>query len=303
MKNSISTISRKSGIRQWKKAFPFIFPGLILMGLYILYPLVKNVYISFTTYNIIKSHAEEYVGLRNYISLFQDTKYLLAFRNTLLYTLVTVPGQMILGLILACLIHAVTKGKTLFKVICYLPVITSWVVVSLIFKYLFMSGRGGLINYFLFSLKLISEPVSWLQHEWTANFVLWCFGIWKGLGWVMIIYLAALQDVPSEIYEVAQLDGAGGIKRFLYITIPMVKNTTNYLLTVLTIGAFSAYIHVMMITDGAPLGTTNQLMNYMYNQAFSQYDFGSAAAQSIIMGVIIFLLTLLQRRFSKENIN
>ena len=170
----------------------------------------------------------------------------------------------------------------------------------MVFKYLFMSGKGGMVNYILMQLHLVESPVSWLQHTWTANLVLWLFGIWKGTGWVMVIYMAALQGIPQEIYEAAELDGANGIRRFFAITLPMVRNTTNYLLTVLTIGAFGAYIHVMMITDGAPLGTTNELMNYMYSTAFSAFDFGSAAAQAVLMGVIVLLLTLLQRRVSRD---
>lgn len=293
----------RRGGRQWSKALPFILPGFVLMALFILYPLFRNVWISFTEFNVIRNEAVRFVGLQNYADVIKDRQYLTAFRNTLLYTVITVPGQMFLGLVLASLINSVRRGQTVFKVICYLPVITSWVVVSLVFKYLFMSGSGGLVNYFLMSLKLIRQPVAWLQGEWTANLVLWLFGIWKGVGWVMVIYLAALQGVPTSVYEAAEIDGAGRVRRFFSMTLPMVRNTTNYLLTVLTIGAFGAYIHVMMITDGAPLGSTNELMNYMYNTAFSSYDIGSAAAQSVLMGVIVLVLTLLQRRVSKDQIN
>ena len=210
---------------------------------------------------------------------------------------------MFFGLILACLINHTKRCQTLLKVIAYLPVLTSWVIVSLIFRYIFMSGKGGLINYVLMRTGLLSTPVAWLQNEWTANLVLWLFGIWKGVGWVMIIYLAALQGVSGDIYEAAQIDSANSIQIFFRITIPMVRNTTLYLLTVLTIGAFGAYIHVMMITEGAPLGTTNELMNLMYDTAFSKYDFGSAAAQSVLMGLMIFLLTLVQRKVTTETIN
>ena len=282
------------------QALPFLLAGFVLMALFVLYPLVRNIWISFTDFNVIQNRPNAWVGLRNYLSLLSDQNYRIAFRNTILYALVTVPGQMACGLVLAYLVNSVRRGQTAFKVICYLPVITSWVVVSMVFKYLFMSGKGGMVNYILMQLHLVESPVSWLQHTWTANLVLWLFGIWKGTGWVMVIYMAALQGIPQEIYEAAELDGANGIRRFFAITLPMVRNTTNYLLTVLTIGAFGAYIHVMMITDGAPLGTTNELMNYMYNTAFSTFDFGSAAAQAVLMGVIVLLLTLLQRRVSRD---
>ena len=293
----------RRGGRQWGKALPFILPGFVLMALFILYPLLRNVWISFTEFNVIKNEVVRFVGVQNYVDAMKDRHYLTAFRNTLLYTLVTVPGQMFLGLVLASLINSVRRGQTAFKVICYLPVITSWVVVSLVFKYLFMSGSGGLVNYFLMKLHIISKPEAWLQGEWTANLVLWLFGIWKGVGWVMVIYLAALQGVPTSVYEAAEIDGAGRVRRFFSMTLPMVRNTTNYLLTVLTIGAFGAYIHVMMITEGAPLGSTNELMNYMYNTAFSTYNIGSAAAQSVLMGVIVLVLTMIQRRVSKDQIN
>jgi multiple sugar transport system permease protein len=297
--------SAKKGqrFRQWMRVLPFIGPGMILLMLFVLYPLVRNILMSMTRYDIIQNRATEYLGFSNYAAMFKDPKYMLAFRNTVLYTVITVPGQMFLGLILASLLNSPIRGKTVFKVISYLPVLTSWVIVSLIFKYLFMSGKSGLVNYFLLQTGIASKPVAWLQNEWTANLVLWLFGIWKGVGWVMVVYLGALQAVPNDIYEAAQIDGSGRLHTFFSMTVPMVKNTTLYLMTVLMIGGFGAYIHVMMITEGAPLGTTNQIMNLMYDTAFSKYDFGYAAAQAVTMGLIIFLLTLLERRVTAEIVN
>ena len=291
------------GVRQWLQVLPFIGGGLILMCLFVLYPLLRNIQISLYDYNIIKNQTGSFLGLANYAKLLKDGSWLLALRNTSLYALVTVPGQMLLGLILASLINAATKGQTAFKVITYIPVITSWVVVSLVFKYIFASGNGGLINYALMQLGVIKTPIAFLQNEWSANFVLWLFGIWKGTGWTMLIYLAALQGVSKQIYEAAQIDGANRIQTFFRMTMPMVRNTSLYLLTVLTIGAFGAYIHVMMITNGAPLGRTQELMNYMYNTAFTNFDFSYAAAQSVMMGVIIFALSFLQRKLAKETVN
>lgn len=303
MKKELYLKKLKIGLKQWLEVLPYIGISLILMGMFVFYPLVHNIQISVADYNIIGNQVNKYIGLQNYTKMLQDPKYLISLRNTLLYTLITVPGQMIFGLILACLINSPIKGKTMFKVINYLPVITSWVIVSLIFKYLFMSGKGGFVNYFLMNVGVIKHPISWLQREWTANIVLWMFGIWKGVGWVMIIYLAALQGISKEIYEAGQIDGAGPLNSFIYLTVPMVKNTTTYLLTVLTIGAFGAYIHVMMITEGAPLGSTNQIMNYMYETAFSKYNYGYSAAQAITVGLMIFILTMIQRKVSKETVN
>ncbi len=294
---------KRQGLRQWLQVLPFIGPSMVLLALFVFYPLVRNILMSFSQYDIIQNREIAYVGISNYTAMFRDGKYLLAFRNTILYTLITVPGQMFFGLILACLINAPIRGKTVFKVVSYLPVLTSWVIVSLIFKYLFMSGKSGLVNFFLLQTGLASKPIAWLQNQWTANVVLWLFGIWKGVGWVMVVYLGALQAVPGDIYEAAQLDGSGRLRTFFHMTIPMVKNTTLYLMTVLMIGGFGAYIHVMMITEGAPLGTTNQIMNLMYDTAFSKYNFGYAAAQAVTMGLIIFLLTLIQRRLTTEIVN
>ncbi len=293
----------ETGIKQWLAVLPFIGAGLILMCLFVLYPLLRNVQISVSEYNIIRNETGAFMGLANYIRMFQDANWLIALRNTALYALVTVPGQMLLGLILATLINSIKKGQTVFKVITYIPVITSWVVVSLVFKYIFASGNGGLINYALMQLHFIETPIAFLQNEWSANFVLWLFGIWKGTGWTMLIYLAALQGVPRQVYEAAEIDGASRTQAFRKITVPMVKNTSLYLLTVLTIGAFGAYIHVMMITNGAPLGRTQELMNYMYTTAFTNYDFSYAAAQSVMMGVMIFVLSFVQRKIAKETVN
>ena len=293
----------RKGIRQWLQVLPFIGAGLVLMCLFVLYPLLRNILVSVSEYNLMTNTVGSFSGFANYIEMFRDPDYILALRNTALYTLITVPGQLACGLILAYLLNSVRRGQTLFKVITYLPVITSWVIVSLLFKFIFSSGKGGLINYALMGLSLTDHPVAWLQNEWTANVVLWLFGIWKGTGWTMLIYLAALQGIPKHIYEAAEVDGASGIRKFLKITVPLVKNTTLYLTTVLTIGAFGAYIHVMLITDGGPLGRTEELMNYMYNTAFGSWDFSYSAAQAVVMGVMIFTLSFVQRRITKEMVN
>ncbi|GAG85878.1 unnamed protein product, partial [marine sediment metagenome] len=216
---------------------PYLLPGLLLFAVLVLFPFLFNLYISITRYNIMPGTPNPFVGFTNYLKAFSDTKVGLAFRNTALYSLVTVPGQMVLGILVAVLLNSVTRGKITFRTLYYIPVITSWVVVSLIFKYLFQSGKAGLINFFFLSLFRIN-PINWLQNTWTANFVIWCPGIWKGIGWVMVVFLAGLQSVPQTLYEAAEIDGAGFWKRFFQITLPLVLPVIFFLVIMLLIGSF-----------------------------------------------------------------
>lgn len=298
-KNNKKNSHFKQKFKEWFEVLPFIGLGLVLLSVFVVYPQIKNIYMAFTNYNIMPGQPSEFVGFANFMRAFHSEKFWLAFRNTVLYGVVTVPGQMAIGLIVAVLINNVIKVKNLYKVMIYIPVITSWIVVSLIFKYLFTDGKEGLINYALLKLHLISNPISWLQNTWTANFVIWVLGIWKGIGWVMVIYLAALQGIPNELYEAAEVDGANPVQTFFKIIIPLIKPTTFFILINLIIGAFGVFIQVMMITNGAPLGTTDVLLNYMYNRAFSDFEFGYASAISVIIGIVIMVITLLQKRLLK----
>lgn len=298
-KNNKKNSHFKQKFKEWFEGLPFIGLGLVLLSVFVVYPQIKNIYMAFTNYNIMPGQPSEFVGFANFMRAFHSEKFWLAFRNTVLYGVVTVPGQMAIGLIVAVLINNVIKGKNLYKVMIYIPVITSWIVVSLIFKYLFTDGKEGLINYALLKLHLISNPISWLQNTWTANFVIWVLGIWKGIGWVMVIYLAALQGIPNELYEAAEVDGANPVQTFFKIIIPLIKPTTFFILINLIIGAFGVFIQVMMITNGAPLGTTDVLLNYMYNRAFSDFEFGYASAISVIIGIVIMAITLLLKRLLK----
>ncbi|MDD4083362.1 MAG: sugar ABC transporter permease [Sphaerochaetaceae bacterium] len=296
----MKSLKKSKGLEQWMEALPYILPSLILISLFVIYPLLKNIKISFYNYDILQNKTLEFIGFRNYKKLFTSNEFFLALRNSVIYTFFTVLGQLFLGLLLANLINNTRKGQTFFKVVTYLPVVTSWVVISLLFRNIFSAGKSGLINYFLQSIHLISNPISWFQNVGTANFVLCVFGIWKGVGWTMLIYFAALQGISKTLYEAAVIDGASSIQRFYKITLPLVKNTTLYLLTVLTIGGFGAYIHVMMITQGGPMGQTRELMNMVYDTAFISWNFSYASTQAVIMGLMIFLLSFVQRKITRE---
>ena len=299
-----SNIKLKSETKENIQAWTFVGIGFLLFCVFVLYPQLKNFYMAFTQYSVMPGVPSKFVGLDNFKMMFfsndsvlSESKYFLeALRNSFLAVVVTVPSQMIVGLFLAVFIHNLTKGKTLYKVLLYIPVITSTLIVSILFKFIFQDTKGSLANFALTSTHLISSPIAWLQGTWTANIVIWLLCIWKGVGWVIIIYTAALQGLPKDIYEAARIEGASAWQTFKDITVPLLKSTTLYVTIQLTIGAFNIMLQVMLITGGAPMGTTDVLLNYMYNKAFTSFQFGYASAVSIIMGMVIIAITIRQRK-------
>lgn len=215
------------------------------------------------------------------------------FVNSVVYTLVTVPGQMALGLFTAVLINGIKRFGVTFRVINYLPVITSWVIASLVFRYVF--NTEGLLNYFLTNVvHVTSANVRWLDTRWSGLAVAMILGIWKGVGWNMVVFLAALQQVPAELYEAAEIDGCGAWKKFVSVTLPSIRGTVLFALIMLTIGGFNVFTSIKMITGGKPAHQTDTLLTWMYYKAFSTGKFGYAAALSFIMALSLGLLAILQ---------
>jgi len=292
-------------LKQYWQVSPFLAVGVLLTFVFVLYPLAKGVHISLFEYKVLRPSDSAFVGLDNFRAVLSDPTVLIALRNTALFALVTVPGQWALGILLAMLINLrVVRAKVFFRLVYYLPVISSWVVVSYLFQFLFADGDTGIVNYVLTDiLHIAGKPIAWLQNTWTANVVVWTVSIWKGIGWVMIMYLAALQSVPRTLYEAAQIDGAKGARSFLHITLPLMRPMTAYVVINLIVGAFQAFIQVFLITKGGPLDSTHLLNTYLFKQAFEYFEFGYGAALSVLMGLLIFVLTYSQQRtFGRDRI-
>lgn len=276
-----------------------LIPGLLIFGLFTIYPIVKLFVISFFQWDFSSILNQSFLGFDNYKAVVRDPYFQTAFVNTLVYTLVTVPAQMLLGLMAALLIHNIKHFKVTFRVLYYLPVITSWVIASLVFKYIF--NTEGLLNYFLKDvLHLVNQNIRWLDSRWGGLGVAMLLGSWKGIGWNMVVFLAALQTVPIELYEAASIDGASSLMRFFKITIPSIRGTILFALVMLTIGGFNVYTSIKMITGGAPSHQTDTILSWMYYKAFSTGDFGYSAALSFITAFVLALLAIVQFRLMKN---
>lgn len=283
-----------------KQVIFFILPAMFFFLIFNTYPLLKEFQISFYEWDIMNPSESKFIGLDNYIAAFQDRIFWISLRNTILYTLVTVPVQMAIGLFIAVLLNQNIKGKKIFRTLYYLPVISSWVVVSLLFKYLF-NGQAGLVNYLLVDVfHLYPEYISWFQHPATALSVLMILGIWKGVGWAMVIFLAALQSIPNDLREASVIDGAGVWKFFWKITLPLLRPTVLFITIMLIIGGFNVFISVLLMTGGGPLNQTEVLLTYMYSKGFDDLQFGYGAALSYILGAIIFMISGVQLKLFKN---
>lgn len=280
---------------------PFLLPGLVLYLVFVVIPLLYSFRISFYDWKIIHPDQSTWIGLDNYLRAINDPIFRRAVINTAVYTLITVPAQILIGMGIGILLDQPVRGRAAFRVIYYLPVITSWVIVSLLFEYMFV-GQGGLVNYLLHDvLHVTQENIRWLADPILIFVPINLLGIWKGVGWTAIIVLAGLQAIPTHLYEAAAVDGAGVLARFRYITLPLLRSTLIFLLVVLTIGGLNAYISNLLITnDGQPLGLTHFVLTLMYDATFAKLDFGYGAAISYLLTVVVFIISVIQIRLLRR---
>lgn len=276
-----------------------LLPGILMFAIFTIYPIIKLFLMSFTKWDFGSMMNHSFIGFDNYKAVLNDETFRIAFENTIIYTVVTVPGQMILGLMAATFIHSIPKFQVPFRVIYYIPVITSWVIVSLVFRYVF--NTEGMLNYVITNVLHLSEAfIPWLDSRWGGLGVAMMLGIWKGVGWNMVVFLAALQSVPQDLYEAAEIDGCGSFQKFFKITLPCIKPTILFALVMLTIGGFNVFTSIKMITGGKPMHQTETVLTWMYYKAFNTGEFGYAAALSFIVAIVLVFLAILQFRAMKN---
>jgi len=273
----------------------FIAPGFLIFVVTIIYPTVQAFQMSFFDWKIVGSQASEFLGLDNYVRAFEDPQFWVSSVNTLVYIVATVVPQIIIGLAVALLLHMKSPAQTLFRILYYLPVVTSWVVVSLLFRFLF--ADAGVINFTLGDILGVTDgDTAWLADRWTGMIAISALGIWKGIGWSMMIFLAALQGVPRGLVEAATVDGANAWQRFRVVTLPAIWAALAFVTVMLVIGGFNVFISVYLMTGGGPAGRTQVLLTYMYQQAFEYLDLGYGSAIAVLLTIVVFAFSVLQLR-------
>ena len=266
----------------------FLLPAAIVLVIFFFIPFFQTVLLSFCDYssNIYKP---EIIGIQNYIKLFTSPIFYKVMWNTFIYLFVAVPILAILPLFIAILINQKIKGVTIYKILIYLPVIVSIVVAAIAFKWLY--AEQGILNYIVTSLGF--EAIGWLTDPKYALYSVIIVTIWKGIGYYMIIYLAALMSVPKELYEACDIDGANFLTKHLTVTVPHIMPTIALVTTISAISAMKVFAEIYVMTKGGPLNSSKTIVYYIYERAFENLDLGFASAMAVVLLIIVMGFSLI----------
>ncbi len=266
----------------------FILPAAIVLIVFFFIPFFQTFGLSFLDYSK-DIYNPVFIGIDNYIKLFKNPVFYKVMWNTFIYLFVAVPVLAILPLFLAILINQKIKGVTLYKILIYLPVIVSIVVAAIAFKWLY--ADQGILNYLV--TKLGFSPVGWLTDPNYALYSVIIVTIWKGIGYYMIIYLAALMSVPKELYEACEIDGASFLTKHLTVTVPHIMPTIALVTTISAISAMKVFAEIYVMTKGGPLNSSKTIVYYIYERAFENLDLGFASAMAVVLLVIVMVFSLI----------
>ena len=270
-------------------AWTFLAPALLFLGTFLIWPIAYLFYLSFTSGSFTQSGVR-WIGLNNYWRLVTNPDFWQIFQNTIYFTTATVIPSLVIPLGLAVLLNRSFAWRGALRTAYFIPSITSLVAVGLGWRWLFQTE--GPVNNALMDLGL--NPIPWLSSTVWAMPVIILLSVWKQLGFNMVVFLAGLQAIPVNRYEAAQLDGANAWQQFLYITLPGLRSTLVFATVTTAIFTLRSFEQVYVITGGGPLNSTNLLVYYIYEQAFSQFDFGYAAAAATFLMALALILVYLQ---------
>ncbi|WP_437385577.1 carbohydrate ABC transporter permease [Plantibacter flavus] len=277
-------------------AVAMFLPAAALILTFLIIPIALTFVLAFTNTRLISPEPGQFIGLENFSNLFSDDTFWASLRNTIVFTVVIVPVQSAIALAIAVLVNSKVRGTTFFRTIYFLPVVTSIVVVSML--WLFMYQKDGLINLLL--AKVGIQGPDWLADPQWALFAIIVMSIWQAMGFHMIIWLSGLQTIPAELYEAASLDGASPWQQFVNVTWPGLRATRVFILITITIAAFGLFSQVNIMTQGGPLDSTSTLVYLTVRSGFQQQQTGYASAISLVFFVLVLVVTLVQNFLTRD---
>jgi multiple sugar transport system permease protein len=266
-------------------------PWIVTLLLFWLYPLLHSFYLSFTDYSILGGETH-WVGLENFKRLSSDEGFIKALENTSIFVFGTIPFTTVLALLLAVIISRKIPGAGIFRAGFFVPSITSMVVMALIFTNLY--SAGGYINLLLKLTGLPFPKDGWLHSEKTALPAIMIMDVWIAIGYYMLLYLAALKGIPGELYEAAELEGAGAFRRFWHITLPHLRPMTLFVVVINTIRSFQIFVEIFVMTKGGPLDSTLTVVYFVFEEGLQRFDMGYASAAAYVLFMIIALFSAVQ---------
>ncbi|WP_041582173.1 carbohydrate ABC transporter permease [Salisediminibacterium selenitireducens] len=287
-KASRSRMKRHEAMMGWL----FLLPEMIGLAFLYVFPLGFSLFLSFSEWNLIGGFSEiRFIGLDNFVQMFQDPRVWGALRNNIFYTFMVVPISMMIALLLAVLIHNKVYLRDYFKVAFFIPYISSIIAVGAVWRALYHPTQGP-INQFLMSIG-IENPPGWLADTSTSLIAIIIITIWTLIGYVVIIYIAGLSNIPDSLYEAADVDGAKPYQKFIHITMPLLGPTHMFLAITLLIGSFKVFDLIAFLTQGGPINSSQVLVYLIYEEGFQRFNMGYASAISWLLFAVVGILTFL----------
>ncbi|HVU25349.1 MAG TPA: sugar ABC transporter permease [Opitutus sp.] len=291
----------------WKKkhgraASWFLLPALALLAAFVVWPMLRAAAWSFTNADLLTPERSRWIGFANYSSLLGDPRFGRAFGNTALFALLVVPVQTVLAFFLALWVNRPERAWRWLRAVFFVPVIVSMPVLAVLWTLLYQPAQGGqmgLVNAALGRLGV--PPQAWLGDPHLALPAIAFMSVWQGVGLQMMVFLAGLQDVPPELLDAARIDGAGAWSRVRHVVLPALRNTIIFVVTVTTILSFRLFVQPYLMTRGGPGNSTLSVVQSIYDTTFLSQDLGRACAATLLFLVPVAVLTLLQRRFARED--
>lgn len=277
-------------VRRERTAWLFMAPSILIIGAFMLWPLLQSAYLSFTEYNRIQP--ARWVGARNYVELVQDEQVWNALGNTALYAVVVTPVTVFLALLFAIFLNRPMVGRDFVRTAIFMPFIVSMAIISFAWSFL-LDANIGLITYWLSQVGFVTEQ-GWLTDPQLAMPAVMVVGVWKSVGFYMVMYLAGLQSIPTEIYEAATVDGAGPWNRFRHITWPLLANQTMLVSVMAAIATIQVFDQIYVMTRGGPFFSTETLVMLIYRVGFQDLQLGYGSAVAWVLMILVFALSMLQ---------